>query len=374
MIKRYKEASKMLIRFKTELRAIILLLLFTINFLQAQSPEYNVKLALMLEIANKYIDWSKETEMDNRNKPFVIGIVGESPFAKHLEQVYDPKQQPKKIKNKIVVLRNINRIEQIPGCHLLFVSNLPRRFFSRMVEFIQDKPILTVTDTIDYVEEGIHISFMLGKASDLPVTSEEHPDKRKSTVGLVINEKAIRQSDLAISEELRNIAKVIVHPHRPYEEKAKYLEPISRFIDWPPTSTLADPLKPFKIEVIGQNFFGHYLDKIFKRKKLKNKLVVIRYISNVKEINNPNILFISKSMKNNISEIIAYTKNKPILTIGDTPGFHQAGVHINLFYDRLKLCFEVNKEAATAAGFNISYHLLLRAKSNRAHLNSNQEP
>jgi hypothetical protein len=374
MIKRYKEASKVLIRFKTELRAIILLLLFTINFLQAQTPEYQVKLLLMREIANRYINWPKETGMDNRNKPFVIGIVGESSFGKYLEHVYNPKQQPLKIRNKIVVLKNISRIEQIPGCHFLFVSDLPRRFLSIMVESIQDKPILTLTDTVDYVEEGIHISFMLGKTSEMPVTSEEHPDKRKSTVGLVINEKAARQSDLEISEELRNIARVIVHPYRPYEEKAKYLEPISRFIDWPPASAMADPLKPFKIEVLGQNSFGPYLDKIFKKKKLKNKPVVIRHISRVKEISHPHILFISKSMKNKITEIIAYTKNKPILTIGDTPGFHQAGVLINFLYDRLKLCFEVNKEAAIAAGFNISYHLLLRAKSTGTQLNLNQEP
>jgi hypothetical protein len=72
-------------------------------------------------------------------------------------------------------------------------------------------------------------------------------------------------------------------------------------------------------------------------------------------------------MKNNISEIIAYTKNKPILTIGDTPGFRQAGVHINFFYDRLTLSFEINEAAAKAAGLNISYHLSKMGKIDTSH-------
>jgi hypothetical protein len=354
----FEEVSKVVVRQHKVLAAIILLLLFTINFLQAQLPEYQVKLMLIREIANMHIDWPKETGMDNRNKPFVIGVIGENPFGPFLEQVYIREQQPMKIKNKIVVLRTIKRVEQIPGCHLLFISDLPMRFFSRVVEFMQDEPIepiLTVTDTVDYVAEGIHISFVVEKAPGNPV------------IGLVINETAARQSGLEISEDLLNKATNIVQPYRPYEDKAKFLEPISRFIDWPPASAPDDPSKPFKIEILGQNFFGSYLDKIFKKKKLKNKPVVIRYISNVKEISNPHLLFISKSMKNNISEIIAYTKNNPILTIGDTQGFRQAGVHINFFYDRLELSFEINTEAARAAGLNITYHLSKMGKTDTSH-------
>lgn len=361
------EASKVGVRLNKVLTAIILLLLISLNFLLAQPPEYQVKSLLIWEIANKHIDWPKETGMDNRKKPFVIGVISENPFGKFLEQTYNRKQQPIKIKNKMVVLRHIRRVEQIPGCHLLFISDLPRRFFSRVIEFIRDKSILSITDTEDFAEEGIHISFVVSKISDKPVNAPELIDKPKSTVALVINETAARQSGLAISKYLLEIAKEIIQPFRPYQDKAKYLDPITRFIDWPPASAMDDPSKPFKIEILGQNFFGTYLDKIFSGKTLKDKPVVIRYISNIKEISHPHLLFISKSMKNNISEIIAYTKNKPILTIGDTPGFRQAGVHINFFYDRLKLSFEINEAAAKAAGFNISYHLLKSAKTDNSY-------
>lgn len=344
-----EKVRKVDVRLHKVLAVIILLLLFTVNFLQAQHREYQVKSLLIWQIANSYIGWPKETGMDNRDKPFVIGVVGDIPFGKYLKQVYNLQKKPMKIKNKNVVIRNIKRVEQIPGCNLLFVPDLPRRFFSRVVEFTKDKPILTVTDAEDYTEVGIHVNLLVG------TTSTPH---------LVINEKAIRQSDLQVSEELLNSDSTeVIHPFRPYEEKAEYLEPFSRFIDWPPASTADDPSKPFKIEILGQNFFGPYLDKIYKGKKLKNKPVVIRYISKINEIDNPHFLFISKSMKDKISEIIAYIKNKPIITIGDTPGFCQAGVHINFCYDRLELRFEINEAAALAAGFNIRYHLLKLAKT-----------
>jgi hypothetical protein len=298
----------------------------------------------MLKIANKYIEWPKETGMDNRDKPFVIAIIGENPFGKFLEQVT-------KIKNKIVIIRIINRVEQIPGCHLLFVSDLPGRLFSKL-ESIQDKPILTVTDTEDYAELGIHINLLVGKTSN---------------PRLVINETAARQSGLEMKKDLLNLADDIVQPYRPYEDKANKLKPITRFVTWPPRSGMNDTSKLFKIAVIGENFFDNHLDKTYKKKTLKNKRVTIRYISKIQEINDAHLLFISKSMKQNISDIISYTKNKPILTIGDTKGFHQAGVHINFFYDRLRLSFEINEEAALSAGFNISYHLLKWAKTDTSH-------
>jgi hypothetical protein len=349
------------------LALIILLLLFTINFLQAQPLEHQVKSQIIWQIADIYIKWPKETEMDNRDKPFVIGVVGENPFGRYLKKDYIRKQLPMRIRNKTVILRSIKRVEHIPGCHLLYVADLPRRFFSRVIEFIHDKPILTITDTEDYLDEGIHISFVVEKIAAKPVTGPELTDKRKSTFGLVINETAARQSGLRIGEGLLQTAKAVVYPYRPYQDIANYFDRFTLFTDWPPDSAAEDPSKPFKIEVLGENYFGSYLDEIFKSKKLKNKPVVIHDISNINEISSPHLLFISKSMKNKISEIIAYTKNKPILTIGNTRGFRQAGVHINFYYNRLILSFEINNDAVRAAGLNFSYHLSKMGKADTSH-------
>lgn len=341
--------------------AVILLLLFTINLLPAQLSEPQVKSLLLWQIANVQIDWPAENDMDNRDKPFVMGIVGDSTFGKYLEREYTHKQSSRRIKNKTVVVRKIKQLEQIPGCNLLFVADLPGRLFARMVESTRDKPILTMTDRSDYIEEGIQISFVVEKTADSPPGSRV-TDKQGPKISLYINEIAIRQAGLSIKKDLLARAIIIGHPFKPYLAKALLLAPITTFVTWPPSVKMDDPSTPFKITIIGDNYFNSYLDDTYQKKKLKNKPVTIRYISNIKDIDDPHLLFISKSMKNKISEIIAYTKNKPILTVGDCRGFHDAGVHINFFYDRLELCFEINDEAARAAGFDFSYHLLKQAK------------
>lgn len=346
--------------FQAVLLIIILLHLLPPGHLHAQPSEYQVKSLLLSRISSIYIEWPEEVELDNPNKPFVIAIYGENSFGSYLKQEYGPNAKPKKIRNKSVELRYIKDIEEISECHLLFVSELDRRTLTRVIEFTQERPILTMTDTEGYARRGIHINFVVEKTAVSLVKGQQIAGKRKQNIGLVINETAIRQSGLVISEELLKNATEIIKPYKPYEEKAIHIAPITRFTTWPPE--MIDPSRPFKIEIIGHKDFGSSLEKIYKKKKLKNMPVIIRYISKLKEIRNPHILIISKSMKEKITEIISYTKNKPILTIGDTPGFHKAGVHINFYYDRLKLSLEINEEAAIAAGLKMTHHLLRRNK------------
>jgi hypothetical protein len=345
--------------------AVILLLLFTINFLPGQLPESQLKSLLIRQIVEGQIVWPPEAGMDNRGKPFVMGLVGGGAFVRYLEKEYSSKQ-PAKIKNKTVVTRKVKQVEHIPGCDLLFVSDLPVRLFARMVESIQDKPVLTLTDKIDYMKEGIQISVVLEKPPDTPAESQELIDQQIPKINLFINETAVKLAGLSIRKDLLARANII-QPFRPYLDIALLMAPITTFVTWPPAAKMDDPSKPFIITVIGDNYFNSYLDNTYKEKELKNKPVTIRYISNIKEINGTHLLFISKSMKNKISEILAYTKNKPILTIGDTKGFRKAGVHINFFYQRIELHFEINNEAARAVGLNLSYHLLKQAKTNTSY-------
>jgi hypothetical protein len=231
----FEEENKVGVRLNKVFAVITLLLLFTI-ILPAQTPGHRVKSLLIAEIANRHVKWPKEAGMDKQDKPFVMGVVGDTPFGKYLGKIYNGKPQSMKIKNKTVIIRNIKRVEQIPGCQLLFfVPELPRRFFTRVMESIRDKPILTIADTEDYIDQGIHISFVVEKTSENSVTS------------LVINETISLQSGLLIDKDLFNIAKAIVQPFRPYQDKATNLERFTRFIDWPPGSAQADPSKPFKL-------------------------------------------------------------------------------------------------------------------------------
>jgi len=141
-----------------------------------------------------------------------------------------------------------------------------------------------------------------------------------------------------------------------YTLKASYLERFSRFIEWPDNP--ADTSVAYIVSVIGQNPFKDNIEKSFKNAKINNKLIITRFLKDISEISEPQILFITKSMKNEVSKIIDITKGKPILTIGDTEGFAERGVLINFIIERKILHFEINLQAVNDSGLKIDPYLL----------------
>lgn len=146
-----------------------------------------------------------------------------------------------------------------------------------------------------------------------------------------------------------------------YTVKAIFLEKFLDYIDWPEESGIADTSSPFVLAVIGDNPFGTLLDDLFAGQKIKNKKAEIRYLKTPEQINDCHLLFISRSMKNKLSSIMSQVKGKPILTVGDTPGFAESGVHINFKIDGRKTRFELNAEAVKRTDFTIKYNLIRAA-------------
>lgn len=147
-----------------------------------------------------------------------------------------------------------------------------------------------------------------------------------------------------------------------YEVKAVFLERFTRFIDWPESAQIDDPLKPFVIGVIGKHPFGDLLDRIYAERKIKDKAVEIRYVSKVEEILQCHLLFISASAKAELSHILSTIKDKPILTVGDSKGFSEKGVHIDFYLDEGRVRFAINESAVRQSGLQMSYRLLQSAR------------
>jgi hypothetical protein len=147
-----------------------------------------------------------------------------------------------------------------------------------------------------------------------------------------------------------------------YTIKAVFLEHFTRFIEWPESVEIADDSFPFYVAVIGENPFGSILDQIYSEQKIKNRRVEIHYFSTPDEITDCHILFISGSNKEILTEILSYTKDKPILTVSDTKGFAESGVLINFYLAGNKIKFEINERAVHESGLVMSYRLLSLAR------------
>jgi hypothetical protein len=64
-------------------------------------------------------------------------------------------------------------------------------------------------------------------------------------------------------------------------------------------------------------------------------------------------------MSSNLENIIKKISKKPILTIGETNGFCEKGVHINFIITNSKVRFQINEKAVKNSNLKIS-HLLLQ--------------
>ena len=76
------------------------------------------------------------------------------------------------------------------------------------------------------------------------------------------------------------------------------------------------------------------------------------------EIRGCHILFVSFSERFNVEQIVKQAKKLPILTVGDTEGFAQLGLDINLLVVENKVKLEINKQCLDAKEFKVSSELL----------------
>ena len=150
-----------------------------------------------------------------------------------------------------------------------------------------------------------------------------------------------------------------------YYRKAALFKVFSQYIQWPENSGINDRSKPFIIGVVGKNPFNSILEKAYSQMKykIKNKYVEIRFIEKIddKVLESCNILFLSKTVKKDLGEIITITNRKPILTIAETKGFTEKGVLFNLYVCKNKFCFEINTLALRESRLIIDSQVLSAA-------------
>ena len=145
-----------------------------------------------------------------------------------------------------------------------------------------------------------------------------------------------------------------------YQVKAAFLYNFAKFVEWP-EAAFKESKSPFTICILGKNPFGDALDSL-REKTVEGRRLLIRKISKIEEADTCNILFISASEKESLPHIRMVTRKWNVLTVGDTNGFAESGVMINLFSVDNKVGFEINLDAAEKASLKISSRLLKLGK------------
>jgi len=146
-------------------------------------------------------------------------------------------------------------------------------------------------------------------------------------------------------------------PVREYDLKAAFLFNFTHFVEWPADAFTNDDA-PIVIGILGDDPFGPVLDKIVEGETIRNRKLVIKRSRQVEDLRDCQVLFISKSEKSRIGQILSDLDDTSIFTVGETEGFARHGGITNLFLQGNRIRFEINVAAAKRKGLKISAQLL----------------
>jgi len=179
----------------SKLRSFIAFLLLTGHLVSAAqgvpSREYELK-AVFLFNFTQFVEWPASSFSSDQG-PIVIGILGKNPFGAYLEEIVSGE----KVNGHAVTVQYYNNVEEIKACHVLFINLADIKKTERVVEALKGQNILTVSDAMDFSEQGGMVRFFT----------------RDNKIKIQINLEASKAASLTISSKLLRLAEIFT-PHK----------------------------------------------------------------------------------------------------------------------------------------------------------------
>ena len=166
-----------------------------------------------------------------------------------------------------------------------------------------------------------------------------------------------------------------------FELKAIYCYNLLHFVHWPTQQKKPEP-RQLNIIILGSSpEFTASLDALRQqvRTGANDEITItqiVTYTNNI-DLNKFHLVYITSSETKNLPAILAKIQNSPVLTVGDTEGFIEAGGMINLLVaEGPKIRWEINQGALDRAGLKLSAKILqtaVRVVGSPAYLKSKAE-
>jgi hypothetical protein len=151
------------------------------------AAEYQIKAVFLYNFA-EFVDWPAGS-FSAPNSPIVIGILGADPFGPSIDDAV----RGEKVNGRSITIRRISRMDEVNGCHILFISRSEVPRLGPILEALKGRSILTVSDVEDYCRRGGMI--------------ELYTDRNK--VRLRVNPRAAKEARLSISSKLLRPAQIV---------------------------------------------------------------------------------------------------------------------------------------------------------------------
>lgn len=154
---------------------------------------------------------------------------------------------------------------------------------------------------------------------------------------------------------------VAAAPLNEYAVKAAFLYQFTRFVEWPP-SMFPDAEAPLVVGVLGHDPFGDHLRAATQGRTAYGRPIVVRSVRHGEQLRQCHVLFVSASEEGRIPDVLRTVGTAGVLTVGDSPGFAEAGGTMNFVIEASRVKLEVNIGAAERARVRISSKLLTLAR------------
>ncbi len=143
--------------------------------------------------------------------------------------------------------------------------------------------------------------------------------------------------------------------------KAAFLFNFTKFVEWPPES-FADANSPILLGIVGNDLVARLLTEVAAGKSVSGRAVTVKQFSEGQSIRLCQIIFISSPDEKYAQQILRTLRETSVLTVGEKPGFLQAGGIINFFTDENKVKLEISLDAAARARIKISAKVIAVAR------------
>ena len=170
-------------------RSLWLLLAFQLAavHIRAEKPsEFEVKAVYLFQFG-KFVQWPKDAR--SSAEVFTICILGKDPFGDILDRVLAGET----LDGKPPAIRRIRGVQAADGCRMLFVSASESERLDDILENLEGKSILTVSDVEDFSKRGGMIQLVLDEGR----------------VRFEVNLAAATKARLELSSELLKVARAV---------------------------------------------------------------------------------------------------------------------------------------------------------------------
>ncbi|MCW9046684.1 MAG: YfiR family protein [Gammaproteobacteria bacterium] len=179
---------------KYSLLLFLTCLLFSSNTLteEIDSEEERLFKAAFTYNFAKFTIWPENTP--GNTGPLILCTIGESKLVTDLKRL-----EGKNIKGRAVTIKGVTHDKAKDHCHILYIAKSEKNKVSTILKSVNSKPILSVSETSDFIEKGGIIQFY----------------RKNGKTNLIINLNTAHKSGLEISSRLLILAKVINNEEMP---------------------------------------------------------------------------------------------------------------------------------------------------------------